>query len=283
VFSCSLICQSDFDQELSFYSDALVNCRQDENRQFAHESFYNALKTELEKELSFYKDLSFLKAISMQTPPDSSFRIISWQLFETKGNYRYFAFLQMANGDLHEWKDQIEMIEDLNYEVLDPSYWYGGLFYNLEPFESDGLNYYFLYSYSQLDEFTRRKILDVLYFEGDKPMLGRALFEKENESSRPDITNRLIVDYSADVGVTLNYNPEMNAIIFDHLIPQKGRMPGQGISFYPDGSYEGYIWDDGKWKYKEKIFDQVLDEAPRPKPVLGKGKKGLFGQDKNKK
>ena len=177
----------------------------------------------------------------------------------------------MQDGSIIEWKDHTGTITDLEYETFDPSYWYGALYYNLEYFEQGGESYFLLYGFSQLDEFTRRKVLDVL---------GKGIFEKSRGEGRPDIKNRLELQYSADAGVTLNYNPEMNLLIFDHLAAQAGRLPGQGIALYPDGTYEGYEWKNGKWVYKEKIFDTILEEAPRPKPVLGNKQKGLFGQDK---
>ena len=271
---------NNYQEDLSFYSDALVNCTKDENRERAHQKFYHLLKESLEENNSYELDLSFLDAVSVQLAEDSSFRIISWQLFKSEGEYQYYCFLQKQDGRLYEWKDQAKPIADLEYEILNQDYWYGALYYKLEKVDTIESPYYLLYGFSQEDQYTRQKVLDVLYFENDEPILGKGVFYKERGDARPDVKNRLVLQYSADVGITLNYNPEMQMVIFDHLIPQRGRMPGQGMTLYPDGSYEGFALKGDKWVYKEKIFDTVLDEAPRPKPVLGDKKKGLFGQDK---
>ena len=46
----------------------------------------------------------------------------------------------------------------------------------------------------------------------------------------------------------------MQLIVHDHLIRRMGRIAGQGPVNLPDGSYEGYMFDNGKWMYKEKLF-----------------------------
>jgi len=63
-----------------------------------------------------------------------------------------------------------------------------------------------------------------------------------------------------------------------HLIERISRVPGQGKTMVPDGSYIGFEKKDGYWDYVDKIATEVMDAAPRPKPVLDerKGKK-IFG------
>ncbi|MBK8080590.1 MAG: hypothetical protein IPN97_09945 [Saprospiraceae bacterium] len=49
------------------------------------------------------------------------------------------------------------------------------------------------------------------------------------------------------------------------------------MSLVSDGSLVGYEKKDRYWEYIDKIYTQILDEAPRPKPVLDKRNKNLFG------
>jgi hypothetical protein len=81
--------------------------------------------------------------------------------------------------------------------------------------------------------------------------------------------------YAADAQMTVNYNPGMEMIVVDNLIKKMSRIPGQGETLVPDGSYVGYELKEGYWTRIEKIATQIMDEAPRPKPVLDqrKGKK----------
>ncbi len=65
--------------------------------------------------------------------------------------------------------------------------------------------------------------------------------------------------------------------MFDHLTMIGGEY-GEGPVQIPDGTYEAYRLNNGKWEYVEKVFDQILDEAPRPSPVLnGRSGKDLIG------
>ena len=90
---------------------------------------------------------------------------------------------------------------------------------------------------------------------------------------------RIVKEYSSEASVRMNYDPLMEMVIFDHLITQNGPH-GEGPVNYPDGSYEGYKFEEGRWNYVEKVFDQVQDEAPRPFPVLEGEQKTIFGKDK---
>jgi len=79
----------------------------------------------------------------------------------------------------------------------------------------------------------------------------------------------------------LNIDESLKAIIFDHLVVMKGQLPGQGLTYVPDGTYEGYKLEKGLWVYVPKMFHGVLDKAPRPEPKLD-GRKGIdiFGKKK---
>ena len=61
----------------------------------------------------------------------------------------------------------------------------------------------------------------------------------------------------------------MDLIVFEHLISQTGE-PQKKYTYIPDGDYEGLKWQDGKWVYIEKVFNQVTPEGhePVPNPIL---------------
>ena len=57
----------------------------------------------------------------------------------------------------------------------------------------------------------------------------------------------------------------------------KSPYRGQGMTNVPDGSYEGYYYEEGLWKYKEKIFAFISETPPQGKSILGANRKSLFG------
>jgi hypothetical protein len=153
--------------------------------------------------------------------------------------------------------------------------WYGCLYYNLRKQNDDS---YLVFGFDASTALENRKIADVLTIKDDEVTLGSEIFEDKN--NKGSYANRLVLDYASDANVNLNYNPSLKMIVHDHLIKRMGRLPGQGPVDLPDGSYEGYSYHDGKWIYKEKIFNHTYDEAPRPKPVLDKksGNPDIFGR-----
>ena len=62
------------------------------------------------------------------------------------------------------------------------------------------------------------------------------------------------------------YDPEMDMIVFDHLISESNE-PQKKFTLIPDGDYEGFKWQNGKWVHVEKVFDQKLEDGQEPRPV----------------
>jgi hypothetical protein len=78
---------------------------------------------------------------------------------------------------------------------------------------------------------------------------------------------RLILEYSAEASVRLNYDEALGIIIHDHLTTINGKYD-EGPVNVGDGSYEGFkITKDGL-EYIPKVFDFVSETPPRPFPVL---------------
>ena len=124
----------------------------------------------------------------------------------------------------------------------------------------------------------------MLTFEDGQPVFGAEIFKKVQENKRDDVKSRLLLKYSDDANVSINFNPGLDMIVLDHLIPRMGTRPGQGPTFLPDGSYVGYAWDaeNGFFNYIDKIYNQVSDTPPMPKPILGEQEKSkdIFGRDR---
>ncbi|HRI21495.1 MAG TPA: hypothetical protein PLA68_11105, partial [Panacibacter sp.] len=85
------------------------------------------------------------------------------------------------------------------------------------------------------------------------------------------------LEYKKDARARLVYDPEMNIIIFDHLISEVNDL-GKKFTLIPDGDYEGFKWTNGKWVHIDKVFEvQKLQDgqAPVPEPALDKNGKPI--------
>ena len=267
--------QPDFEKEqidLAYHADIFVNAVNPIHRERAHEEFYKAMKSVLEQDGSFDFPFDSLHWVSIQYAPDRSFRFISWQLVGVANSYSYNGFYQDATQTL-ELNSAVNYGRNVEYEDIDTENWYGQLVYEIVPME----DYYFLFGFKQIDQFTKTKVAEVLRIVDGKPVFGSSVFE-DNSSKYNDAKKRIVLQYSADALVNLTYNPGLNMLVYDHLVSRMGRLPGQGPTMVPDGTYKGYKYDAGKWSYVDHLYSEISDE--KPKSGTKKENRDLFGRGK---
>lgn len=267
-------------QPLSFWSDVMINANKSQNREIAHNIFLEEFDKLIQTDSAFYYDFGRLPEISILTDADTTFKLLTWQFKHTDNHFSYYGYLLKNDGTNYTLIDQYAQLEDIEYLTLTPLEWLGGIYYDIQPFEDK----FMVFSYRQNSEFEKFKSLEILSFD-DKgvPLLGNTeLFLYPKEGVRDLAKNRVVFKYSSDAILSLSYNVERGMVIFDHLTQLIGRIPGQGLTYVPDGTYEGFILKEGKWIYQEKIFDHMYDEAPRPMPILEGRSKDVFGKNNKK-
>jgi len=274
---------------LDFYGDVMINAIEPDHKAYAASQFHKLLEKRLAKKNSFTDKLRDIEWISKIYPMDSTFRVLSYQVEIDDHQFQSFGYLQMSGGKLIKLTDQSnEMGEDAAYIQSDQNSWFGALYYNILEFDFEGKTQYLLFGYDGYSEFDRRKVVDVISeINGGDVVFGNEIFVKKAEGEREDRMHRIIISYSSDSNVTLNYNPSLDMIVHDHLIARIGSIPGQGATYLSDGSLVGYRYENNEWIYTPDLFTNVTvpSNAPRPHPVLGEDKKtNIFGrQEVNKK
>lgn len=271
---------------LAILAYAVVNDSIEQERFAACKVLITTLVRALKTENSFYYPFERLKSISIMAPPDSSFRIFTWQLFVNDSTYRYYGTIQMRQKDLKLFplRDKsFEMEVPPVYEQLTPENWYGVLYYGIRQFDTREGRKYLLFGYDALDFFQRRKLIDVLSFDKQgSPVFGAPVFQRAQ--TKPGLKEqRMVFEYSAEASARVNWDEQYKMIIFDHLIPLPSPF-GRGMTAVPDGSYDGLRFEKGNWKFIEKVFNDSQDEVPFPAPVLEDRKgKDIIGKEKRKK
>jgi hypothetical protein len=269
---------------LALLAYAVVNDSIEQERFAACRALIQTLVRTLKIENSFQYPFDRLKSISILAPPDSSFRIFTWQLFVNDSTYRYYGAIQMNSREMKLFPlidRSDEMDQRPVYEAFPAEEWYGALYYNLRPFDTKDGPKYLLFGYDAYAFFEKRKVVEVLSFDAaGKPVFGAAVFEKPN-AKVPEM--RMLFEYSAEASVRVNWDEQYQMVLFDHLIAWPSPF-GRGITFVPDGSYDGLKLEKGRWKFVEKVFNDVQDEAPRPEPVLDERQsKDILGKEKKPK
>ena len=273
-----------FEDSLATYAYAVLNDTLPERRFYSCKQMIIGLKNALQTRNSFQYKFTKLPSISIQYPQDSTFRIFTWQLYVDKDDYRYYGAIQIKGEALQliPLIDRSYNVVDIEQSTLEANEWYGAVYYNLKEVGKGKDKYYLLFGFDGFEFFKKRKVIDVLKFVQGKPVFGAPVFVKQDPNGLERTKNRLFMEYSAEVSTRMNFDSNLDMIIHDHLIEIQGKY-GEGVTYVPDGSYEGYKQEKGKWLHIDKVFDQVSDEPPRPFPVLEqKGKKDILGNPKKK-
>ncbi|RLD64650.1 MAG: hypothetical protein DRJ01_00140 [Bacteroidetes bacterium] len=195
-----------------------------------------------------------IRHIGILKAPDNSFKIYNWNISLNDGSYKYFGFIQYFHKKSKQFL--IYQLCDKSEEIINPQTmqlsnknWFGALYYEIILKKSDKNKYYTLLAWDGNNDFSKKKIIDVLYFtKTGEPRFGKNIFifNKEKKS-------RVIYEYSYLSTMTLRYNDKLNMIIADHLEPSKPSLKGQFQYYGPDFTYDGFFYKNGKWIYKQHI------------------------------
>ena len=196
---------------------------------------------------------------------------------------RYYGVIQMKSKELKMFP-LYDASDTLSYgtdQVLTPQSWWGQLYYNIIQQTVNGKGYYTLFGFEMPDALTRRKIIDVLTFDDKgQPKFGAPIFQFRYEDSTKakigDTLSRFFIEYNGEAGTVLNYDKDLEMIVFDHVAPPNEKSRGATFTYVPDGTYEGFKWISNHWQWIEKVFTFAINEddnPPIPVPLFGQPKR----------
>jgi hypothetical protein len=280
------ICQgqsmADREKNIAYHCDVMMNAAEGRHRWMAHEVFYKEFSNLIHEPQSFNYPFDSLKWISKKYPEDKSFRIITWEVKPEKGDTKYFGFVQKADGSVFELTDQFKQADGLEEEVSHEA-WYGSIYYHIMDMkDAKGQTCYLLFGQNKWSNLEHKKIIDVLFFSSSgKPYFGKKVFKIAENGEVDVMHHRLVFTYASDARMTLNYNPGLELIVHDNLIPKLSRVEMEARTLVPDGSYVGWQYVNGYWVMIDKLATQAMETAPRPTPVLDERQgKNIMGKSK---
>ena len=147
--------------------------------------------------------------------------------------------------------------------------WIGAVYYNIIQTKHNGKNYYTLFGFDQHSVRSNKKWIEVLTFDSrNMPVFGGKYFSFEKDSIKRAAQFRFSIEYKKEASTTVNFDPELNMILIDHLVSESDE-PDLAYTFIPDGDYEGFKWENGKWMHIDKVFHEKLEDgqAPIPDPL----------------
>ena len=229
--------------------------KKESDRIKANNGFIPILKEVLSFDKSFKYPFDSLETLAILSPEDKSFRLFNWILRKDNGTYDYFCLIHYNNKkkkkfEIIELFDKSETIRNEKFEDLDSKNWYGALYYEIIYIKKSGRKYYTLLGWDGNDGRSTKKIIEPIYFSGkNKVKFGLPVF-KLKDKTRP---KRIILECDSKSSFSLKYDKNNKRLIFDQLVPIKKELKGMHEYYIPEGTYNSFNYENGKWILNEDI------------------------------
>ena len=262
-----------YEDTLKIMAHTIMNAETETEKRLANTAFITNLTEVLQYEKSFKFPFDSLPTIARILSPDNTFRIFNWLLKKDNGAYEYYAIVHYHNKKRKRYEiiplvDNSANIRNAEQEDLDAKNWYGGIYYQIAYIKKMGRKYYTLLAWDGNDGYSTKKIIDVLYFSGkNKIKFGLPIFKKNKKESQ----KRVIIEYDAKTSVSVRYQEKEKRIVFNHLVPPKKDLEGLEEYYIPEGTFNSYQYNKGKWLLEEDIDIRNQQKVKRIK----KPKRGL--------
>jgi hypothetical protein len=239
-----------------------------EDRMVSDSIFTRTLVRALQIKNSFYFPFDSVIGISKMYAPDTSFRIFTWQIVFNDYYSRQKGAIQIRTTDgslkLFPLRDISEFIDKAEDSVRTRMNWIGAVYYNIVKTQFNGKNYYTLFGFDANSAMSSMKWIDVLSFnEKNEPQFGGPFFSYAKDSIPKKTKFRFGIEYKKDTRVLVNYIPDLDMILVDHLISETDQ-PELAWTYVPDGDQEGFKWENGKWMHIDKVFTSKLQDGQAP-------------------
>ena len=247
--------------QLIFAEDPAIRLRSDS-------LFIRTLVRALKLKNSFYFPFDSLLTISRIYAPDSSFRIMTWQYKKDEHTYLQEGAIQVRQPDgtlkLFPLFDASMFTTKPMDSVRSNRNWIGAVYYRIVQKTYQGQNFYTLLGFDDYSLESNKKWMDVLHFnENQEPLFGGPYISFREDTAKRQTHSRFNIEYKKEAITTFNYDPDMDMIIYDHLVPEEDDTMRLD-TYIPDGDYEGFKWKDGVWVHVDKVFHYKLKDGEFP-------------------
>jgi hypothetical protein len=193
-----------------------------------------------------------LTRIGVVTSDDQMIRIFTWHLTDDPDTHRYFGFIQVGQKS---GKSKLFTLVDNGLSQrgvtrLDQSHenWYGKLYYSIITAKYKRKTYYSLLGMDFNNSRSTIKTIEALSIQRNQPRFAKELFFNGR-----DKLDRLVLEYSSQVAISVRFDPGMDMITFDHLVPFHPIYENNYEFYGPDGSFEGLQFEEGLWILRTDI------------------------------
>jgi hypothetical protein len=205
---------------------------------------------------SFTFKFDSLVSIRKIIAPDSSFKFFSWQLDIGDDTYKQRGAIQFNTADgklkLLPFFDKSSDFENPESASLSRKNWMGAIFYDIVLTNYNGVNYYTLLGFDDYSATMSRKVIEVLHFENDEPILGGDFFIYPKDPTYPTAPiQRFVYTYKKGSNGYIRYDKESGKLILSELTSISNDLNDKS-TLVPSGNEVYFIWYNGKWVMPNK-------------------------------
>ena len=208
---------SDYETRLTHLFQAIKTADTDTVRLQYNDSVKALFSKTLEMKESFIFPFDSLTYVGKITSDDAKLRLYTWNVVTDSGLV-FNGFLQKLSGEVIPLKQSETAYKPTTKQVVLANNWYGALYYRAVAYKYKKQTVYMLVGWSQCDERTQYKVLDVLSFDefGVARFGMPILFDEEKQSF-----TRAVFEYDAHIVMFLDYEPSPKRLLFAPLSPRK--------------------------------------------------------------
>ena len=205
---------------------------------------------------SFRFSFDSLFSVRKIIAPDSSFKIFTWQIDLGYGKYKQRGAIQLYTPDgslkLLPFFDKSDDFENPEFANSTRKKWIGAIYYDIIETTFNGKNFYTLLGFDEYNEKMSRKIIEVIYFEDNEPILGGNYFEYPSDETYPSSPiQRFVYTYKKGSNGYIRYENESGKLILSELTSISNDLKDKS-TLVPSGNEVYFIWNNGKWMMPNK-------------------------------
>ena len=256
---------AEYEDTLKIIAHEIMNGENEKEKRIANNVFIETLTEALQYEKSFKFPFDSLTTIARIMAPDKSFRIFNWLLKKDNDSYEYYTIVHYYNKKRKHYEvipliDNSANIRNPQWKDLDAKNWYGALYYQIAYIKGLSKKHYILLGWDGNDEYSTKKIIDVMYFGGEnKIKFGLPVFKQNKKDSK----KRVILEFDAKSNISVRYHKKEKRIVFDNLVPPREDLEGLEEYYIPEGTFNAYKYKKGKWWLEQDV--DVRNQKARKK------------------
>lgn len=221
----------------------------DSTRLVLNEEIEKLFTLALQKENAFDYSFSQIKSIGSVYSDNHLVRIISWNYMLNDKQYAYSSFILKKKNKKDTFPKVypiscLKAIKPHINKVYYANNWYGSLYYKI--IHQKGK--YLLLGYSNYQDITKLKVIDVLQFKGKRISFGSRMFKITRRSQQ-----RLVFEYSPKAMMNISYETKKKRFVFDHLMPHDLAFDKMYQFYGPDFTYDALIYKKKMWRLIQDI------------------------------